>query len=77
MRAADLRLNGDWHRVGAGLAVRFAMAEGRIDAEWRPRQPTRREFRRVLDRYRDARNVFLCELAQRTGEAVMCMEAPE
>ena len=26
-------MNGDWHRVGAGLAVRFAMAEGRIDAE--------------------------------------------
>jgi len=69
-----LDIPGDWHRVGAGLSVRFRLHDGRIDAEWIPRFPTLQEGRSTLDRYREARNLFLADIAQRTGVAVTCVE---
>jgi|GEM_PF-4493947 len=39
----------DWHRVGAGLSVRFTRQHERFDAEWTPRLPTAREIKRVAD----------------------------
>jgi hypothetical protein len=70
------KLQSDWHRLGAGLSVRFHLDPGRLDAEWRPRPPTRRELHRVLDRYREARGKFLAEISQRIGGEVLCVEVP-
>lgn len=77
--AGGQALRSDWHRVGAGLSVRFAIAHGRIDAEWLPRMPTKRELRRVIDRYRIARHEFLSAVAGEMGGTVVCLElaAPE
>jgi len=66
----------DWHRVGAGLSVQFTLRSGAIHCEWQPRMPTRREMKRVIDRYRVARHVFLTEMAARCGGAVVCLELP-
>ena len=66
----------DWARVGGGFSVRFSLNAGRLDAMWLPRVPTKREFRRVLDRYRDARGVFLAEVGRRIGGTVACVELP-
>lgn len=67
-------LRSDWHRVGAGFSVRFAFSGERFDAQWRPRLPTRREFERVADRYRDARQEFVAEIARHAGGIVMVLE---
>jgi hypothetical protein len=75
MSAAD-NLRIDLHRLGAGLSVRFHLDPGRLDVEWRPRPPTRREVPRLLDRYRRARGVFLVEISQRIGDDVVCLEVP-
>lgn len=64
----------DWHRVGDGLAVRFCLQTGHFDAEWLPRPPTKRQWRRVLDRYRGARLEFLSAVAGRLGGPVVCLE---
>lgn len=70
------QMQTDWHRVGAGLAVRFTMAGERFDAEWKPRPPTRREMRRVIDRYRGARDLFLAHVGQQRGAPVLVLEMP-
>ena len=65
----------DWHRVGAGLAVRFSMRGNRFEAEWLTRPPTKREWKRVNERYRRARQAFLEPLvAERGGRAVLVLE---
>lgn len=64
----------DWHRVGAGLSVRFCLQTGRFDAEWLPRPPPKQEWRRVNDRCCFARHEFLSELAGRLGAPVVCLE---
>jgi len=66
----------DWHRVGAGLSVRFTMTAKRLDAEWGPRLPTKREMKRVIERYRAARNQFLAAVGARMGGPVICLEVP-
>lgn len=74
----------DWHRVGAGFSVRFATGPSagveacvtRLDVEWSPRLPTRRELRRVADRYRGARSHFIADLAARLGGCIVCVEVP-
>lgn len=75
MSAAAIKLGSDWHRVGAGLSVRFSLTgDGGMDAEWVPRLPTRREFRRIERAYRTARDKFLQELAERRGATILCLE---
>ena len=69
-------MSGDWHRVGAGLSVRFTLRASHFEAEWRPRKPTKREFKRILNSYRRARYLFLDELARRNGRNVLCLELP-
>ncbi len=65
----------DWHRVGAGLSVRFTLRnEHQIDAEWLTRPPTRREKKRVFERYRQARDAYATEIHRRTGLRVMVLE---
>ena len=68
--------HSDWHRLGAGLSVRFSIDGERFDAEWQPRVPTKREMRRVVARYRAARELFLAAVAQRSGGTVLCVELP-
>lgn len=76
MKAHARPLSSDWHRVGSGLAVRFSMAsEGELQAEWLPRKPrNRREFLRVQDRYRIARDAFATALAQERGYNIIVLE---
>lgn len=69
-------LHSSLHRVGAGLSVRFAYVDGRLDATWHPRLPTRREMRRVVDRYRAARDGFLVQIAESTGRSMAVLEVP-
>ena len=69
------RLQSDWHRLGAGLSVKFHL-DSELEVEWRPRTPTRRELDRILDRYRKARCEFLAEVAQRLGGDVLVVEVP-
>ena len=69
-------MQSDWHRLGAGLSVRFRLAGGCINAEWQPRLPTKREFKRLLDAYRAARNLFLANVGQACGASVRCLELP-
>ncbi len=57
----------DWHRVGAGLAVRFRVRGERFEAEWLTRPPTKREWKRVSQRYRQARSAFLAPLMGQHG----------
>lgn len=67
-------LVSDWHRLGAGLSVRFTLRGERIEAEWRPRLPTKREQRRILDRYRAARDAFLAAYGREIGGRVAVLE---
>ena len=67
-------LFGDWHRLGAGLSVRFLRRGEKFDAEWKPRAPTRREWKRLLERYRAARHQFLDKMSERAGGVVLCLE---
>jgi hypothetical protein len=67
-------MRSDSHRVGAGLSVRFSFDADRLNAEWTPRPPTKREWKRVIDAYRAARHLFLAELGRRMGGAVLCVE---
>lgn len=68
-------LASDWHRVGAGLSVRFTLRnEHQLDAEWLTRPPTRREKKRVFERYRQARDAYAAEIHRRTGLRVMVLE---
>ena len=67
-------LFSDWHRLGAGIAVRFLLRCEKLDAEWKPRPPTRREWKRLLERYRAARHQFLDKMAERAGGVVLCLE---
>ncbi|HMM83913.1 hypothetical protein [Azohydromonas sp.] len=69
-------LRSDWHRMGAGLSVRFELVNGTFSAEWSPRMPTKREFKRMVDRYRQARNLFIAQIAAR-GTSVAVVELPE
>jgi hypothetical protein len=71
----DTTMTSDLHRVGAGLSVRFTFAAERFDAEWQPRCPTKREWKRVIDACRAARHLFLAELARRMGRPVLVVEA--
>jgi len=68
------RVQSDWHRVGAGLSVRFRFDGDRLDAEWRTRPPTKREWKRVLSAYRRARDAFLCAVGEGIGGVVLCVE---
>lgn len=69
-------LASDWHRVGAGLSVRFSFKPTalQLGAEWNPRPPTRREWKRVIERYRSARDKFLGVVAGQLGGAIACVE---
>ncbi|MDE2368515.1 MAG: hypothetical protein KGN16_06035 [Burkholderiales bacterium] len=67
-------LTSDLYRVGAGFSVRFRLVDDRLDCEWTPRMPTKREFSRAADRYRAARDEFLAEWARRLGRSVICLE---
>lgn len=70
-------ISSDWHRVGAGLSVRFShKGDERLDAEWTPRVPTKREWKRIMDRYCGARNKFAQFLAKQRGVSVLILEAP-
>ena len=73
---SNLNIRTDWSRVGAGLSVRFSLESNRVNAEWLPRLPTKREFRRVEDRYRKARFQFIEEIARQIGGTVACVEVP-
>jgi hypothetical protein len=65
----------DWHRVGAGLSVRFSCTVGRVDAEWVPRTPTPPEWREVQGQYRQARDQYLVEVSERLGlSAIVVVE---
>lgn len=64
----------DRHRLGGGVTVRFDLNGGRLDAEWSPRLPTAREFHRLIERYRAARQVFMESVAATTGGAVIVIE---
>jgi hypothetical protein len=72
--AATIHMVSDWHRLGAGLSVRFALQAGALEVEWSPRLPTQREAKRLMDAYRLARHQFLAELAQRLGANIACVE---
>lgn len=76
MSALTIKLRSDWHRVGAGLSVRFDLSGGCFDAEWRPRLPTKREWRRILDRYRLARHKFLVPMAADRSGSIVVVELP-
>lgn len=67
-------IRSDWHRLGAGLSVRFELARGQMSGEWAPRTPTRREWSRIEDRYRRARDAFLADVGRRLGQSVLCLE---
>ena len=69
-------LSSDAHRVGGGFVVRFEWRAGQFGAEWSPRPPTKRELRRVLDRYRSHRDAFIEELARKLGTSVAVLEVP-
>ena len=69
-------ISSDWHRVGAGLSVRFSLRAEQLDAEWRTRPPTKREWKRVLERYRAARDAFAAYMAARRGVRIVVLEAP-
>jgi hypothetical protein len=71
----DINLTSDWHRLGGEFSVRFTFQGQQLGGEWAPRLPTRREFERMADSYRDARHLFLTALAQRLGGLVVCVEA--
>lgn len=66
-------MRSSFEKVGRGLSVRFTLIEGAIEAEWRPRHPTPAD-RKVLPRYRAARDRFLSTLAARTGVGVAVLE---
>lgn len=72
--SCSTNMQSDWHRVGAGFSVRFSLTAGRFDAEWRPHMPTRRTMKRVLDRYRSARDGFLAEAGRAGGGPVLVLE---
>jgi hypothetical protein len=72
MKATTLR--SDLHRVGSGLSVRFVFASGGMEAEWQPRPPTKREWTRVIESYRGARNQFMVEVGRHLGLSVLCVE---
>jgi hypothetical protein len=67
-------VRSDWHRLGAGLSVRFECADERMSVEWAPRTPTKREWRRIEDRYRQVRDAFLIDWGRRLGRPVLCLE---
>lgn len=67
-------IRSDWHRLGAGLSVRFELVSGQMRGEWAPRAPTKREWPRVLDRYRKARSAFLADVARRISRDVVVVE---
>ena len=73
---SNLNIRTDWYRVGGGLSVRFSLDSNCVNAEWLPRLPTKREFRRVEDRYRKARFQFIEEIARQIGGTVACVEVP-
>ena len=68
------KLISDWHRLGAGLSVQFSLGDKQIQCEWNPRQPTKREFKRLLPAYREARNSFLAAYANHLGGNVLLVE---
>lgn len=67
-------LVSDWHRVGAGLSVRFSLRGEMLQAEWRTRPPTKREWRRVMVRYRQARGSFVAAVEKSTGRTATVLE---
>lgn len=72
---APSHASSDWHRVGAGLSVRFSLSPAGVDAEWTPRCPRdKTEFFSVRAAYRVARNAYLTEIAKRMGRPLICLE---
>lgn len=74
--AAPFRaISSDWHRLGAGLSARFHLrSPQRLDVEWLPRLPTKREWKRVDERYCNARNAFAQAVARQTGRDILLVE---
>ncbi|MEB0010645.1 hypothetical protein QN379_22005 [Glaciimonas sp. Gout2] len=72
--AADIHLTSASHNVGVGFSVVFTFNDGNFNAEWTPSMPRARALRRVLQKYRAARNNFLTEIAKQTTETVLCFE---
>lgn len=64
------------HRVGANLIVCFRVggAPTALQAEWSPRPPTAREWKRVIGRYRAARDAFLLAAFGSRGGTVAVLE---
>lgn len=71
MGVAPKKLYSDKTMVGLGYSVRFELhvgpdaLPGRFDVEWSPRMPRGRDGRRVLERYRQARDRFLSDVGKR------------
>jgi hypothetical protein len=74
--ASTIKLRSDWHRAGAGQSVRFDLRGQRLDAEWRPHLLTKREWKRMIERYRIARDEFLCVMAAERFRTVLVLEVP-
>lgn len=72
-----VNMSSDLHRVSAGLAVRFTFTADCMNAEWTPRPPTKREWKRVINAYRAARHQFLAAVGEKVGGAVLCVEVAD
>lgn len=72
----NLNLKSDAHRVGLGFSVQFALRAGQLQTTWTPHVPTGMDKRRVIDKYRLARDSFFADIAKRTGSNVACIEMP-
>lgn len=62
-----------------GFAVEFTVGGSdtggpQFVAEWSPRRPNRREFRRLLNDYRAARHRFAAEVSEQLGGALLIVE---
>lgn len=66
----------DEEQVRRMPTIKLRSDQHRLEAEWRPRPPTRHQLPRVLDPYREARAEFLPEVLQRIDRDVACLEMP-
>lgn len=76
MRDALQNHRSEFRSVGLGFSVQFELdSSGRLDARWLPRLPQAgREFNRTLARYRQRRDAFLQQVAEKSGLRVAVAE---
>lgn len=69
-------LQGDWTRLDSAFSVRFEFSSGNLWARWSPQPPvSRAEFSATVEQaYRQARSLFIAELAECLGVDVICVE---